>query len=175
MMRIATKVSAPLSAHGEGPVWDAFRRLLFWVDMTGRKIHALEPTSGTVQSVAFPDLVCAICPSGGRRLLVAFAKEIAWIDWPTAAREAVVAVEPDLPGNRCNDGKIDPANSRTGSGFGVWGKDSPTGSASGFGVIEIGGTGSATVFHAISTTTVLEPVSSSARQWPCAIGESPSG
>ena len=109
MMRIATKVSAPISAHGEGPVWDAFRRLLFWVDMTGRKIHALEPISGTVQSVAFPDLVCAICPSGARRLLVAFAKEIAWIDWPTAAREAVVAVEPDLPGNRCNDGKIDPA------------------------------------------------------------------
>ena len=36
-------------------------------------------------------------------------------------------------------------------------------------------TGSATVFQAISTTTLLELVAPSARQWPCAIGESPSG
>ena len=49
------------------------------------------------------------------------------------------------------------------------------GQALGFGGIEIGGTGSATVFQAISTTTLLELVSPSARQWPCAIGKSPSG
>ena len=49
------------------------------------------------------------------------------------------------------------------------------GQALGFGVIEIGGTGSATVFQAISTTTLLELVAPSARQWPCAIGKSPSG
>ena len=41
-----------------------------------------------------------------------------------------------------------------------------------FGVLEIGGTGSATVFQAISTNTLLEPVSLSARQRPSAIGES---
>jgi len=46
------------------------------------------------------------------------------------------------------------------------------GRALGFGVIERGGTGSAPVFQAISNTTLLEPVSLSARQRPCAIGES---
>lgn len=45
----------------------------------------------------------------------------------------------------------------------------------GFGVDEIGGTESATVFQAISTTTLLEPVSPSAHQRSCAIGESATG
>jgi len=49
------------------------------------------------------------------------------------------------------------------------------GQALGFGVDEIGGTESATVFQAISTTTLLEPVSPSAHQRSCAIAESATG
>ena len=49
------------------------------------------------------------------------------------------------------------------------------GRALGFGVIKRVGTGSATVFQAISTTTLLEPVSLSARQRPSAIGEPATG
>lgn len=108
-MNRAEVVSAPVSVHGEGPVWDAFHRRLFWVDMMGQRIHALDPSTGTVESKSFPDLVCAIAPTGSARLQVAFAKEVAWVDWPSGAVTPMVAVERDLPGNRCNDGKRDPA------------------------------------------------------------------
>ena len=108
-MSRAEIVSAPVSAHGEGPIWDSFHRRLFWVDMMGRQLHALDPASGAVESKSFPDLVCAIAPTGSARLQVAFAKELAWVDWPSGAVTPIVAVEPDQPGNRCNDGKRDPA------------------------------------------------------------------
>ena len=119
-------VSGPVAAHGEGPIWDPFHRRLFWVDMMGRQLHALDPASGAIESKSFPDLVCAIAPTGSARLQVAFAKELAWLDWPSGAVTPIVAVEPDLPGNRCNDGKRDPAGrfwigtmSRSGEGVGA--------------------------------------------------------
>lgn len=108
-MNCAAVVSAPVSAHGEGPIWDPYHRRLFWVDLMGRRIHALDPATGAVASKTFPDLVCAIAPTGSPRLLVALAKELVWVDWPLGAVTPIVAVEPDLPGNRCNDGKRDPA------------------------------------------------------------------
>jgi sugar lactone lactonase YvrE len=94
--------------------------------MMGRQLHALDPASGAVESKSFPDLVCAIAPTGSARLQVAFAKELAWVDWPSGVPTPIVAVEPDLPGNRCNDGKRDPAGrfwigtmSRSGEGVGA--------------------------------------------------------
>jgi sugar lactone lactonase YvrE len=42
--------------------------------------------------------------------LVAFAKRMAWVDWNSGAiRATICEIEPDLPGNRANDGKLDPA------------------------------------------------------------------
>lgn len=108
-MNRAEVVSALVSTHGEGPIWDPFYQRLFWVDMMGRQLHALDPASGAVESRSFPDLVCAIAPTGSPRLQVAFAKGLAWLDWLSGAATPIVAVEPDLPGNRCNDGKRDPA------------------------------------------------------------------
>ena len=75
----------------------------------GRQLHALDPATGAVESKSFPDLVCAVAPTGSPRLQVAFAKELAWLDWPSGVVTPIVAVEPDMPGNRCNDGKRDPA------------------------------------------------------------------
>ena len=98
------------SAHGEGPVWDAFHERLLWVDLTGCKLHALSPDIGTVETRVFTEPVCAAAPHVDGRLLVAFAKQIAWVDWDSGTiTETVCEIEPDLPGNRANDGKLDPA------------------------------------------------------------------
>jgi len=94
--------------------------------MMGRQIHSLDPTTGAIESKGFPDLVCAIAPTDGGRLQVAFAKELAWVDWPSGTVTPITAVESDQPGNRCNDGKRDPAGrfwigtmSRTGDVIGA--------------------------------------------------------
>ena len=95
--------------HAEGPVWDPVRRVLFWVDLTGGKLFALDPESSSMQTRAFAEPVCAVAPWDDGRLLVAFAKRLAWVEWPEGDVVEIVPVEAELPGNRCNDGKRDPA------------------------------------------------------------------
>lgn len=99
-----------LAAHGEGPVWDEATRQLFWVDVTGCKLHAFAPETAKVETRTFSEPVCAVTPWIDGRLLVAFAKRIAWVDRASGkVTSTVCEVEPQMPGNRCNDGKLDPA------------------------------------------------------------------
>lgn len=106
----ATLLCSHLSDHGEGPVWSNVHNRLLWVDLTGCALHTLNPTNGEVTSKVFSEPVCAAVPHADGRLLVAFAKRIAWVDWDSGEITGYVCeVEPEIPGNRCNDGKLDPA------------------------------------------------------------------
>lgn len=105
--RLAVKLPAE---HGEGPVWDSLHERLLWVDLTGGKLHSFHPSSGAVETRTFGEPICATAPLPHGRLLVAFAKRMAWVDWDSGAITATICeIEPDLPGNRANDGKLDPA------------------------------------------------------------------
>jgi sugar lactone lactonase YvrE len=98
------------AAHGEAPVWDSAHERLLWVDLTGGKLHSLHPSSGTVETRSFGEPVCAAAPQADGRLLVAFAKRVAWVDWDSGqVTDTVCEIEPRIPGNRANDGKCDPA------------------------------------------------------------------
>jgi sugar lactone lactonase YvrE len=106
----AKALDVPVCIHGEGPVWDAAADRLLWVDLTEGKLHAFYPASGAVATRVFPEPVCAVTPFMDGRLLVAFAKRIAWVDWTSGEVTATVCdVEPERPANRCNDGKCDPS------------------------------------------------------------------
>lgn len=107
-MHAACVGGAPLADHGEGPVWDPVQRRLLWVDMTGGFLHALDPASGVVSTRSFSEEVCAAGPCGDGRLLLALGKRIVWAHGE-GEPETICPVEPDTPGNRCNDGKLDPA------------------------------------------------------------------
>jgi sugar lactone lactonase YvrE len=98
------------AAHGEGPVWDAAAGRLLWVDLTAGRLHSYRPDTGVAETREFAEPVCAVAPLAGGDLLVAFAKRIARVDWASGAvLGTVCAIEPDRPGNRANDGKLDPA------------------------------------------------------------------
>ncbi len=95
------------ASHGEGPVWA--NGVLYWVDLTGCRLHSWRASDGTVRDFQFTEPVCAVSPLADGRLLIAFAKRLAYVNLADLSCEEICQVEPDLPGTRCNDGKMDPA------------------------------------------------------------------
>ena len=64
------------ATHGEGPVWHD--GVLYWVDLTGCRLHAWTEADGTVRDFQFQEPVCAVAPVAEGRLLIAFAKRLAY-------------------------------------------------------------------------------------------------
>ena len=97
------------ATHGEGPVWDDANQVLYWVDMIACRLHSRKPGEGKELTYQFQEPVCAVTPIAQDRLLVAFAKRLAYVRLSDLSIEEICKVEPELPGNRCNDGKMDPS------------------------------------------------------------------
>jgi len=94
---------------GEGPVWDARRSSLFWVDILRGEIHEYRPADGYSHTISVGEYVGAVAPYRDGRLMAAMKSGIVLLDPDTGEREAVGHPEAHLPGNRYNDGKCDPA------------------------------------------------------------------
>ena len=90
---------------GEGPVWDQGEESLYWVDIKGRKIFRLD--SGRVTEWPTPLRVGSIAPRMGGGLIAGTDEGIAQIDLDAGRFEVIDPVEPQLPDNRFNDGKVD--------------------------------------------------------------------
>lgn len=94
---------------GEGPVWDAARSVLWWLDIKGRRLHRLEPASGETAETALPVLASSVAPRADGGLVMATADGVGVYD-PDAARfDLRHDPEPERPWNRSNDGNVDVA------------------------------------------------------------------
>lgn len=94
---------------GEGPVWDARDGTVWFVDIETPAIHRYRLADEGHRSWTPPFRVTALWPraAGG---FVAHSERGFLIADPVAGRyELFHDTEPQLPGNRSNDGKIDPA------------------------------------------------------------------
>ena len=96
------------AAHGEGPVWDARTERLYWVDLTGKALHATNVASGADRVIEFDDLVCAIAPCAGGGLVAALNKRIVAVAPATGETGPVAVTVTERPDVRCNDGKCGP-------------------------------------------------------------------
>ena len=103
-------VSLVLAAQdvvGESAVWDDRRGRLVWVDIIGRRIHALEPDSGAHQVWRVQGRPTSIGLRDDGGAIVGMERQICRWDWQ-GEPVPVIEVEPDLPANRLNEGVVGP-------------------------------------------------------------------
>ena len=93
---------------GESPVWDERTESLYWVDIERGEILHCNIGASQPQAHAAGQKVGSIAlrPKTGN-LLVALKHSIALLALTSNEWTSFAAVEPQRPGNRCNDGKCD--------------------------------------------------------------------
>jgi sugar lactone lactonase YvrE len=92
---------------GESPVWDDRRNCLIWVDIIGRRIHRLNPATGAHETWPTPGRVTSIGLRADGGAIVGLERHLALWDWGDEFR-TLCEVEPELPGNRLNEGAVGP-------------------------------------------------------------------
>ncbi|MEZ5076769.1 MAG: SMP-30/gluconolactonase/LRE family protein [Solirubrobacterales bacterium] len=92
---------------GEGPVWDAARELLIWVDIFAGTVESLD-RDGRHDRRRYEGQVAAIAPRRGGGAVIAVERRLLAIDDDGTLLGELAAVEEDLPDNRFNDCRCDP-------------------------------------------------------------------
>ncbi|MGV3557245.1 SMP-30/gluconolactonase/LRE family protein [Larkinella arboricola] len=94
---------------GEGPIWDAQNGRILWLDILPGDIHSFDPVSREHRVFNAGQMVGAIAlqPSGTLRA----ALQHGFYDISLEEKTLTPLADPEahLPGNRFNDGKLDPA------------------------------------------------------------------
>lgn len=94
---------------GEGPVWDHARQRLWWVDIEKRELHCWNPETRQDQAWDFPQEVGFAVPTAAGDLVMGIGRTLARFSPETASLTIVKEPEGELPENRFNDAKCDPA------------------------------------------------------------------
>jgi L-arabinonolactonase len=92
---------------GEGPVWDARERVLYWVDIRAPALHRFDPATGATHTWPMPEAIGAAALREAGGALVALRSGLHRLDLETGALDLLCAPEPDRPDNRLNDGRCD--------------------------------------------------------------------
>lgn len=93
---------------GESPVWDGAKGRLYWCDIPGRTVHALELGTGARRAWRFDSEVGSLGLVRSGRLVIALRKRVILFDTESGREEQVAEIEPEIPTTRTNDGKVGP-------------------------------------------------------------------
>jgi sugar lactone lactonase YvrE len=101
--------STQRSALGEGPVWDAERKSLCWVDILGGKIHILDISENQHRSIDVGEMIGCIGIRRDGNFIAGLKSGIAFVNRDNSLITQILNPEIHLATNRFNDGKCDPA------------------------------------------------------------------
>jgi sugar lactone lactonase YvrE len=93
---------------GEGVMWDAANACVWFVDIKGHRIYRCDPDGASQASWDAPSQVSFIVPVAGGGYVCGLEDGLHRFDPATGAFTALHRLEVDLPGNRFNDGHVDP-------------------------------------------------------------------
>ncbi|MTH95125.1 SMP-30/gluconolactonase/LRE family protein [Roseibium sp. RKSG952] len=92
----------------ECPTWDPTTSRLFWTDIQGCTIYALDWNTRDIRHWAFDNEVGCFGLTDDGRLVVAVWDRIVLFDPATGEEKLLAEVETELPQTRLNDGKVGP-------------------------------------------------------------------
>ena len=107
-MKLVQCVADSGAILGEGSLWDAGRRVLWWVDIKGQQIHRFDPASGEDAAIPAGRRLTALALTRDGRLLGCGDGGFGFIDPGNGAFSPWMDVAGEPAGNRFNDGKVDP-------------------------------------------------------------------
>lgn len=95
---------------GECPLWDPDDNVLYWTDIEGRTLHRYDPVSGIDSTRGLPGRVGSLARGAeSGELILAMEQRLVRYHWgDPSSVEPIVEIE-STPGNRLNDGRVDPA------------------------------------------------------------------
>jgi len=97
------------SELGEGALWNYKTGELLWVDIKSKILNFYKPLTGNNKEMFTGQMIGTVVPTETEQVLVALQNGIYKLDPKTGSKKLIVDPEEDLPDNRFNDGKCDPA------------------------------------------------------------------
>jgi sugar lactone lactonase YvrE len=94
---------------GEGPVWDAKRKMICWVDILNGIIHQYNPEQKKHTTIPVHQMIGSFAICTNENFIAALKNGFAFIDEYSNEVKMIANPETDLPNNRFNEGKCDPA------------------------------------------------------------------
>lgn len=94
---------------GEGPVWDAASKFIYWVDILNGNIHGFCTTQNKHRILPVKDVVGAVALCTNGDFIAALKSGLAFVNRDSGEVKLLHHPEVHLPENRFNDGKCDPA------------------------------------------------------------------
>ena len=97
------------SVLGEGAIWHAAARLLYWIDIEPGLVHVYDPKTKANRTLKMGQQVGTIVPRTSGGAMVALKDGFAALDLGLGKLELWSDPEAHLTSNRFNDGKCDPS------------------------------------------------------------------
>lgn len=107
-MAVAPEAVWDLAADlGEGPVW--VDGALWFTDIKQHRVHRFDPATGDKRSWQAPEQVGFVLPARSGGFIAGLQSGLHRFDPDRGEFSLLAEVEPDRPGNRLNDGTVDPS------------------------------------------------------------------
>ena len=94
---------------GEGPIWDPRLQVLWWIDITLKRLHQFNPANQTHQTFELGQMIGTVVPRKKGGLMLATEQGFVAYDPDSQSLAPLTDPESDRPETRFNDGKCDPA------------------------------------------------------------------
>ncbi len=93
---------------GEAPFWNVQDQALYWVDIVGKRVYRLNPSTGEIERWTTPRHVSAALPTERGDLIAAMTDGLYRLDPRTGDTQLFARPDPDR-GNRSNECRADPS------------------------------------------------------------------